>query len=615
MKILRVASIVLVAGTAWVFLEWLFFVTKPSFMSLYTTWEKLSVLSSTALIVSITLLLGTLPFAAVAWLLNRLSKRQMLVSLLAFFPIILLLAMAMLVFIDNFTLTLFGWGIRNASGAAVHLYRLLSIVLLVLAGWLCHGFYVERFASSSLKGLSWATGLILASSIPLLWITYSEPGEEHLVSSDSGEILPNILILSGDGISADHMSLYGYERSTTPFMDSVKDEFLIAENHFTNASDTGGSVISLLTGKLPTTTRVIYPPDVLRGSDSFQHLPGMLKKLGYYNADISMRHYADPYDLNLRDGFAEANFRRLSESGGTLVAAIRQYPVLNPTSLLLDRISERVSERFGHIWKNKKMLDPMAEVNRPDRRWLRDEGRMAEIQRLIGDAPRPFFLHVHMLGTHGKTFRPSKRIYSTEEDSETRWSIDGYDDAITDFDRDVEKTYQLLRDKGLLESTILVISSDHGFAHSALDRLPLMLRLPGQEKTGPIGGNTQRLDIAPTLLDALGKQPRNWMEGRSILTSDIQQSMDRPIFASGSRGDKSVDDDLWSVSSPQPPWYSLGRLFLIHCNQGFVLHLDTMELNTKGISGSTQVCEDRMSLDDARKVMFAHLEEKGYSWR
>jgi hypothetical protein len=76
-----------------------------------------------------------------------------------------------------------------------------------------------------------------------------------------------------------------------------------------------------------------------------------------------------------------------------------------------------------------------------------------------------------------------------------------------------------------------------------------------------------------------------------------------------------VNDDFWSVSSPQPPWYSLGRLFLIHCDQGFVLHLDSMELNTKGIAGSTQLCEDEMSLDDARKVMLDHLEEKGYSWQ
>ena len=614
MNILRVAGMALVAGTAWVFFEWLFFVTKPSFMSLYSAWEKLSVLSSTALIVSFALLLVTIPFALVAWLLNRANASRMAVSLVAFFPVIVLLALVMLVVMDNFTLTLFGWGIRNASGAAIYLYRGVTIELLVLAGWMLHGVLAGRYSPTTLKSLTVLTGLILAGSIPLLWLTYTEPGEDKLVSSAGGKILPNILILPGDGISADHMSLYGYERPTTPFLDSRRNEFLIADNHFSNASDTGGSVISLLSGKLPTTTRVIYPPDVLRGSDSFQHLPGILKKLGYYNADISMRHYADPYDLNLRDGFAEANFRKLNETGGTLVAAIRKYPPLNPTSLLLDRISERISERFGHIWKNRKMRDPMAEVNQPDRRWIYDDGRVAEIRRLISVVPQPFFLHVQMMGTHGERFRPTRRVYSTEDDYKTLWNVDGYDDAIMDFDRNVEASYKLLRDEGLLDSTILVISSDHGFVHKVLDRLPMMIRLPLQEKTGSVGGNSQRLDIAPTLLDALGIQHPDWMEGQSVLAPELSQQVNRQIFASGSRAEKSAEGHFWSVSSPQPPWFSLGRFFFIHCDQGFMLRLETMELTTEEIAGSNLVCEERLSLDEAREIMFAHLKEKGYSW-
>ncbi|RKX65396.1 MAG: hypothetical protein DRP42_04810, partial [Tenericutes bacterium] len=414
-RFVRVVSIILVVGTAWVFFEWLFFVTKPSFMSLYSLWEKVGVLSSTALIISLALLLGSLPFIALAWLLNRLASNRLPLSLVIFFPANLLLALEMLVVIDNFTLTLFGWGIRNTSGDAVYFYRLVTIALVILAAWLLHGLLGERYSNSTLRSLTVVTGLILASSFPLLLVTNSRPVEELAEAEWISHGLPNILILSGDGISANHMSLYGYERPTTPFMDSVQDEFLIAENHFTNASDTGGSVISLLSGKLPTTTRVIYPPDVLRGSDSFQHLPGLLKKMGYYNADISMRHYADPYDLNLRDGFAEANFRQLEDTGGTLVAAIRKYPMLNPASLLIDRISERISERFDHIWKDKKMQDPMAEVNIPDRRWVRDPKRMEEIRRFIDIAPQPFFLNVHMMGTHGIRFRPTKRIYSSEE--------------------------------------------------------------------------------------------------------------------------------------------------------------------------------------------------------
>jgi arylsulfatase A-like enzyme len=409
------------------------------------------------------------------------------------------------------------------------------------------------------------------------------------------------------------MSLYGYERQTTPFMDAAQDEFLVAENHFTNASDTGGSVISLLTGKLPTTTKVVYPPDALRGSDSFQHLPGMLQRLGYYNADISMRHYADPYDLNLRNGFAEANFRKLSESGGYLVAKLRNYPRLNPASLLVDRITERARERIRHIWRNRPMQDPLAEVNRPDRRWVHDSDRLAEIRRLVAEAPRPFFLHIHTMGTHGEVFKPTQRVWSREEDYEKRWDVNGYDDAILDFDRLLEETYGLLNDKGLLDSTILVVSSDHGFVHNAVQRLPLLIRLPGAVKSGRLGGNTQRLDIAPTLLDALGIEPRDWMEGTSLLEPAFD-GRSRDIFGSGSAGNRAPVGNFWSVVSPQPPWYTLGRLFYVYCDQGFTLWLDRMALTEEVIEGSTMVCEDRLTGDEAKAIMLAHLREKGYHW-
>jgi hypothetical protein len=614
----RVAGIALAVATSWVFLEWLFFVTKPSFMSLYASWEKLGVLSGAALVISATLLLFTLPFTGLGWLVARFAGRRGASSTIIFVPVILTLAVAMLVVIDNFTLTVFGYGIRNAAGMAIYLYRLLSIGLVLLAAWWLHGLWNARRPSMVQKGLVSAALLIVCGSVPLLLLTEPLPDEEPVVTPADKNALPNILILSGDGISVQHMSLYGYSRPTTPFLESVQDEFLVAENHYTNASDTGGSVISMLSGKLPTTTRVIYPPDVLRGRDSFQHLPAMLKTLGYYSADISMRHYADPYDLNLRNGFDEANFRQLRASGGALVAnlrsIIRRFPVLSPASLLIDRMSERISERYGHIWKNKKMQDPLAEVNQPDLRWIRDEDRMAEIRRLVSTAPRPFFINVLTMGTHGERFRPTRRVYSTEDDYENLWSVDGYDDAIMDFDRDVEEIYGLLGEQGLLDSTIILISSDHGFIHNALDRVPMMLRLPGKALTGRLGGNTQRLDIAPTLLDFLGIRPRNWMEGNSMLRMNPAENTRRSVFASGSNPEKAAEGNFWSVRNPHPPWYSLGKLTLVYCDQGYVLRLDTLEVEAGPIAGSTAECEDRLSPGQAREIMLAHLKEKGYSW-
>ncbi len=302
----------------------------------------------------------------------------------------MLLAMALLLLFDNFTLTLFGWGIRNAHEPGAWAYRLLTIVLLFkAAGWLHRWLYL-RSTGNDLVMVAKLAVAIAALGIPVVLVAILLTPDNEPDALTANKELPNIIILSSDGLWAEHMSVYGYERPTTPFLDSVKDEFLIAENHFANASDTGGSVVSLLTGKLPTTTRVIYPPDVLHGNDSYQHFPGILKKLGYYNADISMRHYADPYDLNMRDGFSETNFREIEESGGNLIDWLRKHPGLNPTALFTNRISERMSERFGLIVKDKPILDPLAEVNKPDKRFIRDPMRMAEIERFLAESHQPF---------------------------------------------------------------------------------------------------------------------------------------------------------------------------------------------------------------------------------
>jgi len=601
-------------ATVWVFNEWLFFVTKHSFLTLYPFWEKVALLSGTALIMSILLLLVSLPLIAVGCLIDRFTKHKFAATVLVFLPTIPLLVMAALLLFDNFTLTLFGWGIRNADKPGVWAYRLLTIVLVIMAARWLHKLLQTPEIGVGMKVIARTAIAICAIGVPLVVVAVllsPDKVDGHLVADKK---LPNIFILSSDGVSAEHMSVYGYERPTTPFMDSVQDEFLIAENHFANASDSGGSIVSVLNSKLPTSTRVIYPPDVLRGRDSYQHLPGLLKKLGYYNGDISMRYYADPYDLNMRDGFAEANFRKLKarDTDGNLTALIRAYPVLNSTTLFTNRISERLSERFGRIVKDNPIMDPMAEVNKPDKRFIRDNARMAEIHRFVEESQQPFFLHVHMMGTHGKRFKPRQRIYSTEESYSLEWIIDGYDDAIIDFDRYVKETYDLLKDSGMLDSTIFIISSDHGYHHDPLQRVPMMLRMPNKTQTGFIGGNTQRLDIAPTLLEIIGVEVPDWMEGESMLISDADNLDSRPIFASGSSNVKSADGSNWSVSNSQPPWYSLGRLYMVNCNQGFVLGLHSMALYEREIEGSTLTCPDKVLSDDARQMMLEHLESRGY---
>jgi arylsulfatase A-like enzyme len=117
------------------------------------------------------------------------------------------------------------------------------------------------------------------------------------------------LLIGSDGVNADDMSVYGYQRDTTPFLKVFAKNALVAQNNFPNATLTTGSLVSIFTGKLPTTTRVLYPPDILTDVNSIQHFPGILQALGYYNAEISVDYYADANVLNLQNSFVTVNGR------------------------------------------------------------------------------------------------------------------------------------------------------------------------------------------------------------------------------------------------------------------------------------------------------------------
>jgi len=156
----------------------------------------------------------------------------------------------------------------------------------------------------------------------------------------------NIIIIGIDGLEADHMSVYGYQRNTTPFLETRHSEFLISENSFTNHSPSYGSIGSLLTGKYPTTTRLIFPPDVLTGEDQFNHLPGVLHAAGYRSLDMSLRWYADPVDMNIRCGFDFSNFRAVSNCDDSLTATAQLQLQFDLPFLLIEQIRDRVMERL-----------------------------------------------------------------------------------------------------------------------------------------------------------------------------------------------------------------------------------------------------------------------------
>lgn len=100
--------------------------------------------------------------------------------------------------------------------------------------------------------------------------------------------------------------------------------------------------------------------------------------------------------------------------------------------------------------------------------------------------------------------------------------------VIHSIDRNIGRVLDYLEDKGMLENTMIVYTSDQGFymgEHGWFDkrfmyeesfRTPLLVRLPGGKK-GDIDEFVQNIDYGPTILDLAGVEVPEDMHGESFL--------------------------------------------------------------------------------------------------
>jgi len=164
------------------------------------------------------------------------------------------------------------------------------------------------------------------------------------------------------------------------------------------------------------------------------------------------------------------------------------------------------------------------------------------ISSALADQSRPFFLWTHFLDIHDKTFIGGRiglppngislglrRLMSGENPATMTQAF-----SLRFIDRQVAKILKALKANGSLESTLIVISGDHGTPRHSLEKMPgnlfdesvhvpVIFYNPGLEPrvvAEPCG----LIDIAPTILDLLGKEPRPEFQGRSVLQPAAPES-------------------------------------------------------------------------------------------
>ncbi len=607
------------AAFFYVFMEWVFFVTKPSFMDFMGWAEKIEILLISSLVFTLASLTLMLIAAGLDLLISRFRDSSLPIFIATLIPTFILTAISILL-VDNFTYTIFNFGIVSTAGVVRYAYGVGFLIIFVyintrILTWI--GLRGQSDRPIKIPRLIFALiAVLFLIAAGLSFNKINDSNSKRVISASNAgnypndNLRPNIILIGGDGLNATNMSLYGYERDTTPLLKELSNSSLLAENAFTNSSNSTGSTTSMLTGKPPAQTRVLLSPDILQGKNVSQHLPGILRNAGYYTAELGVPVYVDANAVNLLDGFAEVNGRAREESQAVYLARKMGF---GNSSYFTSLMSERVTERLMHIFFIQEMKNPYSLVTEPAKRQS-DEEQVNRLIDLIRDTEDPLFAHVHLMGTHGPRFAIDQQKYSLGEPRNENWETDYYDDSILTFDSHIGRLLDELEKNGEMDNTLLIIYSDHPKLYNVRWRMPLLMHFPHDEFSDTIRTNVQNLDISPTILDYLGIDQPEWMLGQSLIQEDRPDN--ELIFSTGTVQTLRNDQKLWVVDSARvkPPFYQFSFFNIINCHKWYQIDVTSLTWNSGDVPEHTMPCSEEQLLtkDQIYEALVEHLSAYGF---
>ncbi|MDZ4694638.1 MAG: sulfatase [Deltaproteobacteria bacterium] len=352
-----------------------------------------------------------------------------------------------------------------------------------------------------------------------------------------------ILYLDIDCLRPDHLSCYGYERNTSPNIDGVAKQGLRFEGVYASDVPCLPSRTAFFSGRFGIHTGVVnhggaraepFPEGASRGFASTWNrntFTRCLRDVGLYTATISSfgeRHSALHF---------YANFNEIQNPG---LRGLENGDVIgDKTVQWLERNRDR-KDWFLHVhfWDPHMPYrapaafgEPFA--NSPTPAWYSDSVRT---QHLAGCGPHSASEIIGYSDAPPPELRwdyPRQPLAMTSM-QEARALFDGYDTGVLYADAQIGRILGLLKQQGLLDETIIVISGDHGENlgelnvygdHQTADEftchVPFILRWPGvtDAKQGASETNLHyQIDLAATLVElAGGNVPEVW-DGKSFAT-------------------------------------------------------------------------------------------------
>jgi arylsulfatase A-like enzyme len=343
---------------------------------------------------------------------------------------------------------------------------------------------------------------------------------------------PNIILITLDTVRADHLSLYGYERDTTPNLQRLAQEATVYSNAIAPGNMTLSTHASIFTSLYPSWHEAHFEKgyEQARALDSkYPVLAQTLADKGFETVGIVSNYLFLSHGFGLDRGFT------YHDSSGPPLMLTKSYVLRNAVRNLL--------AMFLQPWQYDSIFRRAEDIN---------DSALAFLEK---ENPHKFFLFLNYMDAHGPYLPPARfatlfpgrdtrmiaRHYPNMErqvlaekrpisDRERRHLISQYDGGIAYMDASIGIFLDQLKRRGLYDNTLLIITSDHGetFGERSMIghglsvyqdqvHVPLIVKFPHSTTKEVIGDPVSLVDLMPTILDLLGYEVPKNIQGHSLL--------------------------------------------------------------------------------------------------
>lgn len=322
--------------------------------------------------------------------------------------------------------------------------------------------------------------------------------------SSNAQKKPNIICILADDIGYQDLSCYGARKISTPNLDNLAANGIRFTNAYSPASTSSPSRYAMLTGEYAWRKNVgILPADApLSISQDNITWPKIMKRLGYNTAIVGKWHLGvgekgTPVDFNssIKAGPLAVGFDYCYYFPGTNdrvpCVFIEQDKVVGLDSN--DPIQVSYKRKVGdwptgkenpeklvlkhHLGHNNTIINGIGRIGwmTGGKSALWNDETMAEdlcnkaIEYIKDNKKEPFFLYYAPQNAH------EPRVPSRQFRGKSKAGI--YGDVIEEFDYCVGRVIQCLKDEGLYDNTIIIVSSDNapmikeGYDDGALENI------------------------------------------------------------------------------------------------------------------------------------------------